>query len=104
MVVQYNTPEYDHNYGPYPYTMGNDPEEVTDEGSKIEILDRGSPVFSWPNEITQKDFTGWVEERGSKFLQSGIPSTRRCFPPTIRDRNRRRAGCSTRDTAKASTS
>jgi hypothetical protein len=70
VIVQYNTPEYDHDYGPYPYKMGSNPEEVTDEHSKVEILDPANPVFSWPNRITAKDFDGWVEERGSKFLQS----------------------------------
>ncbi len=70
VIVQYNTQEYDHNYGPYPYKMGNNPEEVTDEGSKVEILDPQNPVFTWPNKITTKDFDNWVEERGSKFLQS----------------------------------
>jgi drug/metabolite transporter superfamily protein YnfA len=70
VVVQYNTPEYDHNYGPYPYKMGSNPEEVTDENSKVEILAPNNPVFNWPNKITEKDFEHWVEERGSKFLQS----------------------------------
>jgi hypothetical protein len=50
--------------------MGSNPEEVTDEHSNVEILDPSNPVFSWPNRITTKDFDGWVEERGSKFLQS----------------------------------
>jgi len=31
VVVQYQTPEFDHNFGPYPYSMTSDPEEVTDE-------------------------------------------------------------------------
>jgi LmbE family N-acetylglucosaminyl deacetylase len=70
VIVQYNTPEYDHNYGPYPYKMGSNPEEVTDESSKVEILDPNNPVFTWPNKITTKDFENWVEERGSKFLTS----------------------------------
>jgi LmbE family N-acetylglucosaminyl deacetylase len=70
VVVQYNTPEYDHNYGPYPYKMGSNPEEVTDEHSKVDILEPSNPVFTWPNKITSKDFDNWVEERGSKFLQS----------------------------------
>jgi len=69
-IVQYNTPEFDHNYGPYPYTMGNNPEEVTDEDSKVEILAPANPVFNWPNKITGKDFANWVEERGSKFLET----------------------------------
>ena len=73
VIVQYNTPEFDHNFGPYPYTMGENPEEVTDEKSKMEILDPKNPVFQWPNPITQRDFEGWVEERGSKFLKSWDP-------------------------------
>jgi LmbE family N-acetylglucosaminyl deacetylase len=70
VIVQYNTPEYDHNYGPYPYVMSGDPEEVTDEASVVKILDAKNPVFNWPNKITDDDFKGWVEERGSKFLES----------------------------------
>jgi LmbE family N-acetylglucosaminyl deacetylase len=70
VIVQYNTPEFDHNYGPYPYVMGRNPEEVTDEASKVTILKPANPVFNWPNKITEKDFTGWVEERGSKWMQS----------------------------------
>jgi len=73
VVVQYNTPEFDHNYGPYPYVMSNDPEEVTDENSKIDILEPSHPLFNWPNKITAHDFDGWIEERGSKFLQSWDP-------------------------------
>lgn len=70
VIVQYNTPEYDHNYGPYQYKMGSNPEEVSDEQSKVEILAPENPVFTWPNKITVKDFENWVEERGSKFLES----------------------------------
>ncbi|MGA9887796.1 MAG: hypothetical protein WBQ31_09900, partial [Candidatus Acidiferrales bacterium] len=73
VIVQYNTPEYDHNYGPYPYKMGSNPEEVTDEDSQVEILAPSNPVFTWPNKITSKDFENWVEERGSKFLVSWDP-------------------------------
>ena len=70
VIVQYNTPEYDHNYGPYPYKMGSNPQEVTDENSRVEILAPKNPVFTWPNQITSKDFEHWIEERGSKFLES----------------------------------
>lgn len=73
MIVQYNTPEFDHNYGPYPYVMGPNPEEVTDEASKVEILVPSNPIFRWPNQITEKDFTGWVEERGSKWMRTWDP-------------------------------
>jgi hypothetical protein len=70
VIVQYNTPEFDRNYGPYPYHMGDEPEEVTDEESRVTILKPGNPVFSWPNKITPADFGGWIEERGSKFMSS----------------------------------
>ena len=70
VIVEYNTPEYDHNYGPYPYVMGNNPEEVTDEASQVDILAPANPVFNWPNKITENDFRGWAEERGSKWMQS----------------------------------
>jgi hypothetical protein len=73
VIVQYNTPEFDHNYGPYPYTMGGNPEEVTDEASKVQILAPANPLFRWPNQITEKDFAGWVEERGSKWMRQWDP-------------------------------
>jgi len=73
VIVQYQTPEFDHNFGPYPYTMTSDPEEVTDEKSTVTFLDPSSPVLTWPNKITAADFDGWIEERGSKFLQSWDP-------------------------------
>jgi len=73
VVVQYNTPEFDHDYGPYPYSMTRNPEEVTNEKSKVDILKPSNPVFTWPNKITTNDFNGWVEERGSKFMKTWDP-------------------------------
>jgi hypothetical protein len=73
LIVQYNTPEFDHNYGPYPYVMGGNPEEVTDEASQMKILEPSNPIFNWPNKISEADFAGWVEERGSKWLKSWDP-------------------------------
>ena len=67
-VVQYNTPEFDQNFGPFPYKMTRRPEEVSEEDSPVTILRPGDPVFTWPNRITEDDFHGWVEQRGSKFL------------------------------------
>ncbi len=73
VIVQYNTPEYDKNYGPYPYRMGENPEEVTDENSRVDILSPTNPVFTWPNQITEADFRDWIEERGSKFMTTWDP-------------------------------
>ncbi len=68
LVVQYNTPEFDKNFGPYPYRMTSRPEETSEEDSEVRILTPRNPVFTWPNRITEADFDGWVEQRGSKFL------------------------------------
>ncbi|MFN7646348.1 MAG: PIG-L family deacetylase [Acidobacteriota bacterium] len=70
VIVQYNTPEFDKNYGPYPYTMGRNPEEVSEEDSPVRMLEPGARVLREPNGITAADFDGWVEQRGSKFFAS----------------------------------
>ena len=69
LIVQYQTPEFDAApFGPYPYTMGRRPEEVSEEDAQVTILMPDNPIFQHPNPITAADFDGWVEERGSKFL------------------------------------
>ena len=69
LIVQYQTPEFDAApFGPYPYTMGRRPEEVSEEDARVTILMPDHPVFHHPNRITATDFEDWVEERGSKFL------------------------------------
>ena len=73
LIVQYNTPEYDNNYGPYPYTMGRNPEEVSEENAPVAILDPADPVFQSPNRIVPADFDEWVEQRGSKFFSTWDP-------------------------------
>ncbi len=74
LIVQYQTPEFDEiPFGPYPFKMGLHAEEVTEEDSKITILEPTNPVFNTPNKITAADFDGWVEERGSKFMTEWDP-------------------------------
>ena len=69
LIVQYQTPEFDAApFGPYSYTMGRRPEEVSEEDAQVTILIPDNPIFQYPNPITEADFDGWVEERGSKFL------------------------------------
>ncbi len=69
MIVQYQTQEFDHNYGPYPLALSSDPEKVVEEDSKVQILSANDPLLSWPNKITEADFKGWVEERGHGFMR-----------------------------------
>jgi LmbE family N-acetylglucosaminyl deacetylase len=44
------------------------PFRVTDELAAVTILEPDHPRFNFPNKITQRDFEGWVQERGAYFL------------------------------------
>ncbi len=67
MVVQYNTNRglVTENLAPYNLKLSRD--RVTDEFSDVKILDADNPILNTPNKITQKDFEGWVQERGLYF-------------------------------------
>jgi len=69
LMVQYNTSPSDFNeghYTPYPAQLSRD--RVTVEQAPVTILDPQSPVFHYPNPITEHDFDGWVQERGLYFM------------------------------------
>ncbi len=73
LVVQYQSGEYDHNFGPYPFTLGRSAEKVVDETAPVTLLDPKNPLLTWPNQIIAADFNGWVEERGHSFMESWDP-------------------------------
>ena len=73
LVVQYQGSDYDHNFGPYPYTLGNSPERVVDEKDPVAINEPNSPLLNFPNHITPADFDHWVEERGHSFMGTWSP-------------------------------
>jgi LmbE family N-acetylglucosaminyl deacetylase len=73
LIVQYNLQDFDQNYGPYPFSLGTNPQKVVDESSLVTLLKPDSPLFTWPNRITASDFGGWVEERGHGFMKSWDP-------------------------------
>ncbi|MDP9172059.1 MAG: PIG-L family deacetylase [Acidobacteriota bacterium] len=70
LVVQYNLQDFDHNYGPYPFELGQSAQKVVDEASEVKLLDPNNPMFTWPNKISADDFKGWEEERGHGFMKS----------------------------------
>ena len=74
MIVQYNTARgFDFsNLGPYPIHLSSD--RVTDENSKVTILDPTAEILNYPNKITQNDFEGWVQERGLYFPDTYDPA------------------------------
>lgn len=67
LVIQYNTNrrlKVD-NLSPFPLTLSRD--RVTDENAEMRILNPQHPLLNFPNKITEKDFEGWVQERGLYF-------------------------------------
>ncbi len=69
LVTQYNTGIGDFNGGhftPYPAQLARG--RVSVEDAPVEILAPEDSVFHFPNQITQKDFDGWVQERGLYFM------------------------------------
>ena len=69
LVVQYNQSISSFNaghYTPYPATVAN--QRVTVEEAPVEILELQNPILNYPNKISQRDFDGWVQERGLYFM------------------------------------
>ena len=66
VIVQYNTssPLLTNQLGPYPFTIGRD--RVTVQSSPVKA-DWSHPILTTPNQINEKDFEGWVQERGLYF-------------------------------------
>ena len=92
LIVQYNLQDFDQNYGPYPFSLGNNPQKVVDEFSKVKLLEPGSPVFTWPNRITSADFGGWIEERGHGFMQTWDPRYQALVETADPDQDPQRGG------------
>ncbi len=67
MIVQYNTNHRLKVEELAPFELKLSRDRVTDENSKIRIIDPNHEVMQYPNQITEKDFEGWVQERGLYF-------------------------------------
>lgn len=69
LVVQYNTSPSDFNAGRYtPYPAQLSRARVSVEEAPVQILAPDDGVFHYPNQISQSDFDGWVQERGLYFM------------------------------------
>jgi hypothetical protein len=73
-IAQYNTLAdlKTTELGPYPLEISRD--RVTDENAEVRILTPNNPLITAPNEITSKDFEGWVQERGLYFPDKWDPA------------------------------
>jgi hypothetical protein len=74
LVVQYDTERglVTDRLGPYPLKLSRD--RVTDETAPVAILVPGHPLLASPAAITERDFDGWVQERGLYFPGSWDPA------------------------------
>lgn len=69
LVMQYNTGVADFNKDDLtPYHAQLSRARVSVEEAPVEILAPDNPVFHNPNQITESDFNGWVQERGLYFM------------------------------------
>ncbi|MEO6758530.1 MAG: PIG-L family deacetylase [Saprospiraceae bacterium] len=67
LVVQYNTTGelVVNDIAPFPLKISRT--RVTDENAGMRLLLPNNPVLTTPNQITEADFNGWVQERGLYF-------------------------------------
>jgi hypothetical protein len=64
VVVQYGQHEMMRpGIMPYPIAIERRADRVAEEDAPVRVLDPVSPVLSYPNRITDRDFAGWVQER-----------------------------------------
>ncbi len=65
LLTQYNTNNQlgpvKASMSPYPFTISRN--RITDETAKVNFLLPNHPALNYPNEITEKDFDGWIQER-----------------------------------------
>jgi LmbE family N-acetylglucosaminyl deacetylase len=65
-IVQYNTLGKSYaEPGPYEFKISR--ERVTEEDAKVKLLNPSHLLLNFPNSITEKDFEGWIQERGLYF-------------------------------------
>jgi LmbE family N-acetylglucosaminyl deacetylase len=69
LIMQYNTGVGDFNKDDLtPFHAQLSRVRVSVEEAPVQILAPDDSVFSYPNKITEKDFDGWVQERGLYFM------------------------------------
>ena len=79
LVVQYNTMDAFtgegggvlQNAGPWPIQIGR--QRVTVEEAPVAFPHPENPLLHSPNEITEHDFDGWIQERGLYFASTWDP-------------------------------
>ena len=73
LILQYNTSQRFQLPNLAPYLINLSRGRVTDENAPVHFLAPEHPVLNEPNKINQKDFEGWVQERGLYFPEAWGP-------------------------------
>ena len=79
LIVQYNRNLGKDSTGIGPYPFGISSNRVTEEDASVHFLQPDHPVLHFPNEITEKDFDGWIQERGIYFAHRMDPRYQAIF-------------------------
>lgn len=65
LIVQYNTSSQigpvRAKIGPFPFEISRN--RITDETAEVNFVNPNHSVLHYPNEISKKDFEGWIQER-----------------------------------------
>lgn len=72
-LVQYNVnqPLMVPEMGPYPFSVTGS--RVTREDAPVQIKEPDNRVLNYPNKISDRDFQGWIQERGVYFVSDADP-------------------------------
>ncbi len=77
LLIQYQQYQFvDGGFAPLPLTIARPHDRVTDETAPMRFLPGSEVLRSSPNQITEGDFDGWVQERGLYFAGTWDPAWR----------------------------
>ncbi len=77
LIVQYQQgPFAAGNFAPEKIEITRPIDRVTDETAPVRLLDPSHPILTTPNRIGERDWDGWVQERGLYFANTWAPAYR----------------------------
>ena len=101
LIVQIPTAHFDHNYGPYPFVLGPNPQKVVDETSDVTVLIPTTLPSVGRKSAPTILKAGW-RSAAMASCAVGTRTTLRWSKPTTPNRIRKKADCSSRATARVS--
>ncbi|MDO9276115.1 MAG: PIG-L family deacetylase [Lutibacter sp.] len=85
LIVQYNTNSRLKVDSPAPFPLKLSNNRVTEEDAEVQMINPAHELLNYPNKITNKDFEGWVQERGLYFPSEWDPNFEAIF--SMNDKN-----------------